>query len=227
MSIWYQVFPSYREDLRGHHMSAGRRLRHAAIVVGFSATILGAWIYRAPILSGVARLWIISDSPAVADAIVVLGGGLETRPDAAARLYHEGWARQILVMEPERSLTAQGGVMKDEASIVCKLLEREDVPDGSIALVEPTVTSTFDEAVALTDWAKKHNARRLLVPTDPFHTRRAKWIFNRMMKEAGVDVRLIPITSRHSTVSNWWHTEHGSLEFQSELFKYAWYLSRY
>jgi hypothetical protein len=31
--------------------------------------------------------WVVSDSIAPADAIVVLGGGLETRPFAAADLY--------------------------------------------------------------------------------------------------------------------------------------------
>lgn len=227
MSIWYQIFPSYREDLRGRYLTYGGRFRRAAFCLVFLALIIAAWFWRAPILSGAARLWIISDSPAPADAIVILGGGLDTRPNAAARLYQEGWARLVLVMEPEQTPAVKSGLITDEALIARKMLKNENVPDGSITLVGPTVTSTFEEAMALTAWAKKHNARRLLVPTESFHTRRAKWIFNRVMRGAGVDVRLIPIAPRLYTISNWWQTEQGSIEFQNELLKYLWYLCRY
>jgi hypothetical protein len=57
-----------------------------ALAVLLLALSIG-WLARVQILQGVARAWIVSDSIGPADAIAVLGGGLETRPFAAADLY--------------------------------------------------------------------------------------------------------------------------------------------
>jgi hypothetical protein len=46
-----------------------------------------------------------------ADAIVVLGGGLETRPFAAAALYKNGFAPKILVSDVKRSRAEKLGVV--------------------------------------------------------------------------------------------------------------------
>ena len=54
---------------------------------------------REPVLVGAADLWIVSDSITRADAIVVLGGGLETRPYAAAELWRRGFADKILISQ--------------------------------------------------------------------------------------------------------------------------------
>ena len=56
-----------------------------------------AWSERAPILTSIATSWVISDSLQPADAAVVLGGGTDTRPSAAAELYRRGLVKLILV----------------------------------------------------------------------------------------------------------------------------------
>ena len=60
-------------------------------------TVSAGWLARVQILRGAARVWIVSDSLVPADAVAVLGGGLETRPFAAADLYKKGMVRQILI----------------------------------------------------------------------------------------------------------------------------------
>src|SRR5689334_10373924 len=70
----------------------------AVLLVVLAALAAGTWPWRATILTGAANLWVVSDQPlAPADAIVVLGGGLEMRPSAAAAYFREHLAPRILV----------------------------------------------------------------------------------------------------------------------------------
>ena len=75
-----------------------KRLLLAGLLLG--AVLLTAWLFRTPILRGAAHAWIVNQPIARADAIVVLGGGLDTRPAEAARLYHLGLAPQNSGHEP-------------------------------------------------------------------------------------------------------------------------------
>jgi uncharacterized SAM-binding protein YcdF (DUF218 family) len=69
----------------------------------------GGWLVREPVLVGAADLWIVSDSITRADAIVVLGGGVETRPYAAAELWRRGFADKILISQGLRGAGSQHG----------------------------------------------------------------------------------------------------------------------
>ena len=60
---------------------------------------VATWIERDPLLRGMAGLWIVSDAVTKADAAVVLGGGLEGRPFAAADLYRKGIVNRILIAQ--------------------------------------------------------------------------------------------------------------------------------
>jgi hypothetical protein len=63
------------------------RLRRPPIGMFVLATVVaGGWLLREPVLCGAANLWIVSDPISRADAIAVLGGGLETRPFIAAQM---------------------------------------------------------------------------------------------------------------------------------------------
>ena len=65
-------------------------LRRPLIGMFVLATVVaGGWLLREPVLVGAANLWIVSDPISRADAVVVLGGGLETRPFIAAQMWQE------------------------------------------------------------------------------------------------------------------------------------------
>ena len=149
-----------------------RTRRILALSLGaFLLLALATWSARAPLLRGLAHAWIVSDAPRKADAIVVLGGGIDTRPQIAARLYHQGIAPRVLVMQPYPIYRDEFHVLIDDIPKTQKLLADAGVPQSAIQLVEPKVGSTYDEAVALADWAGANGLHLLLVPTDMFHTR--------------------------------------------------------
>ena len=46
--------------------------------------LLVGYVFRAPLLTGLADAWVVNDPATNADAIVIPGGGLENRPFAVA-----------------------------------------------------------------------------------------------------------------------------------------------
>lgn len=205
-----------------------RRLKFIGITMGTIALLIGVvWWQRAPLLKGAARLYIVADSPIKADAIVILGGGVELRTLKAAELYHAGFANRILVMQPERTELNTLGLIVDQAELTIQLLKLKNVPDNAIALMETEVTSTREEADVLAVWAKANDAHSLLVTTDIFHTRRALWILNRKLKEVGVDVKMMAVPQKKYSADNWWQAESGVIDFQNEVIKFAVYRWRF
>ncbi len=203
-------------------------LKHLALVgLVFCALILAAYVFRAPLLRGVASVWVVNDSLTKADAIVVLGGGMETRPFEAARLYHLGLVSRILLTAPHSAPTEQLGVTPGETEIARRILLKKDVPDSAIVVVPGIVNSTYEEAVAVRTWARTNHIQRLIVATDVFHTRRARWVFRKELKPLGIQVEVGAVPVREYSLTNWWQIESGVVAFQNELLKYAYYRVKY
>src|ERR1017187_3127237 len=85
------------------------RLRSVVLWACGLVVLLAAFCFASlpPLLPGLANAWIVNEPLAKADAIVVLGGGLEIRPFEAARLYQEGLAPKILLMDVKPSPTTK------------------------------------------------------------------------------------------------------------------------
>ena len=186
-----------------------------------------SYVFRAPLLRGAARAWVVNDPLTQADAIVVLGGGMETRPFDAARLYHLGLAPKILLTATKPEPSEQLGLNPPETEIARRILVKKDVPDSAIAVAPGFVNSTYDEAVAVRDWAKTNHIKNLIIATDVFHTRRAAWVFRKELGPAGIRVEMDAVPVREYTLNNWWQHEQGVVAFQNELLKYAYYRIKY
>lgn len=203
--------------------SRARWLLLALVVCGASL-----WFAREPILSSLARAYIVDERVADhADAIVVLGGGMAFRPTEAARIYRGGGVRHIVVSHPAPTPASALGIVPPEGEIATALLVRLGVPPAAIDRLGPEVTSTYDEALATRSWAIAHNARRLIVPTDIFHTRRVQWIFEKVLRGTGVEVCVTAIDPIRYSPHNWWQREEGLSAFQLETIKLLYYWARY
>lgn len=157
-----------------------RKLFLGLLVVGVLAA---AWHGRAPLLTALARAWVIEDRLEKADAIVVLGGGESYRPFHAARLYRQGWAPLILIMDITLSPTDELGITPSQRAVTERVLLRHGVPPEVIMAVGQRVGSTYDEALALRDWSAAHHPRKLIVVTELFHTRRCDWLFRKILAQ--------------------------------------------
>jgi uncharacterized SAM-binding protein YcdF (DUF218 family) len=188
---------------------------------------VAGYVFHAPLLRGAARAWVVHDSLSRSDAIVVLGGGMETRPFEAARLYHLGLDPKILLTATKPMLAEQLGVKPPETEIARRILVKKEVPDAAIVVAPGFVNSTYDEAMVVRDWAKTNHIKQLIIATDVFHTRRAVWLFGKELKPLGIQVQMDAVPVREYTLAGWWTNDLGVVAFQNELLKYAYYRVKY
>ena len=179
------------------------------------------------LLTGLANAWIVNETPEKADAIVVLGGGMQYRPFAAAGLFKKGFAPKVLIMDAKTSPTGEMGITQPERSIAFRILKESGVPENAIETVGREVGSTYDEALAVRQWAKANGAKRLLIATEIFHTRRVRWLFRKVMKHEQVDIRIVAVEPPEYGANNWWKRELGLINFQNEWVKLPFYWIKY
>jgi uncharacterized SAM-binding protein YcdF (DUF218 family) len=127
------------------------RLNIAAIIIALIA--LGA-AFRVPILQVSAWPLIASDNDHIhkADAILILGGGLDTRPFEAVRLYRAGLAPLLLVANEEPGPASELGLDRSGCEITLDILTKiEQVPPEHIVLIGLGGSERLPEARLLRD----------------------------------------------------------------------------
>ena len=62
---------------------------------------------------------------------------------------------------------------------------------SAVLLLDGQARSTYDEAVAAADYLGRSAPQRLLVVTNGFHTRRARWIFQRVLAGRAARISLV------------------------------------
>ena len=183
---------------------------------------------RVKILTGLADIWVVNDSATKADAIVILGGGVENRPVAAAKLFQEGCAPKILFMDVRLGPGAKMGILLPEQEMTRRILLSNNVPETAFEKLGSGVTSTYDESRAVRAWVEKTGAKSIIIPTDLFHTRRARWVFRHELHSDGVKVYVCPVVPVEGYgTGNWWHYEQGLISFENEVVKLVYYWCKY
>jgi uncharacterized SAM-binding protein YcdF (DUF218 family) len=190
--------------------------RYASVIFMLASVAVGGWIVRERMLVGAADLWIVSDPTTRADAIVVLGGGLEIRPFVAAELWRRGLADKILI--------SQGS---DPSNSELHRLLNLGVPAGAIEKFGIASTNTKDEAVALRQWAERNAASVFIIPSEIFSARRVRWIFRRQFSGTAVSIEVPSFEPLDYARWNWWKTEKGLVAFRTEFLKYMYYRLKY
>jgi len=197
-----------------------------AFVVCFAIFGLYAWLKAETLLRSAADLWIVSDEPGPADAVAVLGGGLEYRPFAAADYYRRGLVPKILVSNIGATPAERLGVLKSHVRANGEVLQKLGVPVAAIEPFGDHLTDTFAEATALHEWAVRNGAHRIIVPTDMFATRRLRWTLHHVFGNDAVT--LVPaINPPEYQRDKWWQNERGVISFQNEVMKYLYYRLKY
>jgi uncharacterized SAM-binding protein YcdF (DUF218 family) len=115
-------------------------------------------------LNAADSLLVIRQEPCKADVIVVLGGETKIRAAKVIELYRQGYAPRILVTG------------RNEETLIVQYLTANGVPEYAI-LREPFATSTYENAVFTIPMLQRLNAKKVLLVTSWYHSRRALKIF--------------------------------------------------
>lgn len=204
-----------------------RWLRRLVWLLSLGALLLVLVVCRAPLLTGLAEAWVVNEPAAKADAIVVLGGGLENRPFAAAKLFHDGVASTILYTDVRLSPAEEMGITLPEKEQTHRILLSNSVPETAMTVIGSSVASTYDESRAVRAWIEKTGAKSVIIPTDPFHTRRVRWVFRKQLRNTKTEIHVIAINPVRYRAEDWWRHEEGVIAFQNEVIKYIYYRFEY
>ena len=178
--------------------------------------------------------FLITEAPlAKADAIVVLGGSAtyKERTHEAARLLFEGRSPSILITNDNQrgpwSSADQRNLYYYERSF--EELEKFGVPSQSIDLLVTPVTSTYEEAQVVKEYAQQRGLHSILIVTSAYHSRRALWVFSKVFRDTGISIGLTSVPPGEQTppAATWWLSARGWKLVPVEYVKMVYYMIRY
>lgn len=172
------------------------------------------WIFAAPFL---ATFLIVEKPLEKADAIFVFGGSSVyiERTRKAAELFKQGVSNKIFLTDDG----TRGGWSKAEqrnppfVELARNELIKQGVPAENIEILQPQVSATIDEAKLLAETIKAKNPRSVLLVTSGYHTRRAFWICEKVLRENNIETGIgivSPETGINTPSENkWWFSPKG------------------
>jgi uncharacterized SAM-binding protein YcdF (DUF218 family) len=191
------------------------------------AACVAIYLGRHTLLRAAADAWIVSDALEPADAVVVLGGGLETRPLAAADDYRKGLAKKVLVANVRLIRPETLGIVPSSIALTRTALVKLDVPEADIEIFGAELSNTRDEAIALREWLIRSHAAAVVIPTEIFSSRRVRWIMQRVLDGTGAKIEIQALERPDYSGDDWWRNEKGIIDFQNEVLKYVYYRLKY
>lgn len=189
------------------------------------AVVLGsaAYLYRQRVLLAVGDYLIVQDQLKPVDVIHIIAGD-DARITYAVQLYMKGYAKYLFFTGgwclPEG---LNHGAHGQELAI------QMGVPIEAIAFDDTTVTSTYSETVRLKVWIDQKSIpiRSVMVVSDPFHMRRAKWTYRQVLED-GTEVIMAPVPFEITPYKRqWWENQYSKDYVKNEYLKSIYYLLRY
>jgi uncharacterized SAM-binding protein YcdF (DUF218 family) len=174
------------------------------------------YVVRHPLMRFAGEFWVVDEPAAPSDALIVLGDDnyAGDRAFHTAGLYREGVAPVVV---------ASGRMLRQNASAADLIehdLESFGVPAASIVKLSHRADNTKDEAVEVAKLVDTRHWKRILVVTSNYHTRRARFIYGRVLPSS-VTFRVSGARDSEFDPTRWWQTRRGRKLFLAELVGYV------
>jgi len=164
--------------------------------------------------------WLVREDPLEkSQAIIILSGGLPDRALAAARIYRDGFARQVWLTQPLQP----GASMEDlhlpyagEEQYSRMVLIAQGVPPGNIRLLTPRILNTADELQVVAEALDQQPAASAIVVTSRAHTRRVRAIWGKVSQGHHGRLLVRAATEDSFDAAHWWRTTNDALSVVRE-----------
>ncbi len=192
----------------------------ALAVVGL--LVAATWAARRPLLTGAAHLLTVRDSLRSADAILMLSGDYDVRPEEVARIYRLGLAPRVVLVREKDSPAVRLGVVPNTSDAAVAVMRRLGVPQAAILVLRfpGGANSTDDESRAFREWAYNARPGTVIAVTSAFHSRRSRWLLRRQLDRLDVTVLMDGVPDWEFDESNWWRNKRGLTKYVEEYLKF-------
>ena len=206
-----------------------RKLRRTAywIIAAGALAVLVMALYPRVLLSAAGRWLDVGGKPQRADAVVLLNGGYNTRPFVAAALVRGGWTPKVLLNTVALHAAEADGTIPRSPEIALRVLEYGGVRRSEVEVLDVSAKTTYDEAIGVAKYLASHPAKRLLLVTERPHTRRARWIFQRVLADQHTEIAVVSAATEGFDYAVWWRSNDGFQFVTSEYLKLFFYALRY
>jgi len=192
------------------------RLRSGSLILSFLlGALLGFFLAVAVAAWAAFHLadWLVVRGEAhPADAVIVLGGGGGSRLRKGLELYDRGWVAMLVLVDTKASYW---DAMLARWCPDCK-------SGGKLMTILTGSTSTLTDAKLVREYCEETGMKRILVVTDPYHTRRASIFFHRELAGSGIEVTTVSSGDyghRLPPTTSWWRDERTLLDVGMEAAK--------
>lgn len=202
------------------------RRRIAWILVALLVTLAALAAAHRPLLRGFARVWIVGAPPEAvprADAVVVSSGAAPEVFQQAIEVWRAGVVPRLIVTRSETRPTDRAGITVSAVEARRQWLERAGVPGSAREFIGEEIRLLSQEMPVIRAWAATNQVRRLLLPAEPFATRRVAWLARLQLTPLGIEPVTVPVPVPHYAVTNWWRTKEGLLAMENEWVMLAYY----
>lgn len=196
---------------RKNRAQSGGIIFRLLFLICCAAVLFVLFLARHPVLRLAGSFWIVDEEPEKSDAIVMLsddnfGADRATR---AAELFKSGFAPRVI---------ASGRYLRPYASIA--ELEQHDltdrgVPASAVIQLAHNADNTREEATAISQQLAAHRWRRVILVTSNYHTRRSRYICERLFP-AGTILRVVSARDSDYNPDSWWESRKGMKIFFHE-----------
>jgi uncharacterized SAM-binding protein YcdF (DUF218 family) len=184
-----------------------RRIFPALVVT----CLLALLIFRKSALSVLGESLVVSDPLNKADLIYVLAGDFfGNRVLLGADLGARGYAPRVLLSGGPYSTTYSG-------DLALQFAVEHGYPPKLFSAIRISAQSTIDEARALRPVFRSMGARRIILVTSNFHSRRTALVFRLFLPD--LQFWIVPAPDADFDPRSWWKVRHSRALFFSEYRK--------
>ncbi len=202
-------------------------LRILTVAASAMAALTLVWTGRAWLLSQAAHWLNVGQTPQRCDYVLVLPGGEETRPFAAAALVKAGLAGHVLVPRTRSSPDVDDGIHQPAHEIIREVLLLEGVAPSDIVLIGRDSDSTYTDGLALAEFLRTRDRTSVAVVTNQYHTRRTSWVLRQVLGDRMADIRMVAVPADGFDEDTWWQTRRRTLDYTTEFAKLVVYAAGY